>query len=121
MKILGRYKGRVYASFRIEYDALLGLEVSCLWTEPYSSEEGESRFFVNVQSGCYKFHIMTTNGEYLSKEQADEIVKQITMNDIVSLDDNNMAFTFAYDTTPEEYYVRNALDDDYTEIPLVVI
>ena len=42
------------------------------------------------------------------------------MNEIVKLDNEGMALFDAIDTTPDEYYVRNALDENYREIPLEV-
>ena len=64
------------------------------------------------------FHIMMNTGEYCSKAEADELVRKIELNAIVVLDEENMALYDAIDITPDEYYVRNVLDENYNEIPL---
>jgi len=121
MKVLGNYKERSYRSLRMNYCSRIVLEISSAWTEGYSDCEDETNFFVKIRSGCYMFHIMNKKKEYLSKEIADELVKNIATRDIVILDDYDMALFAAFDTTPDEYYVRNALDEEYNEIPLTVI
>ena len=64
------------------------------------------------------FHIMMNTGEYCSKAEADELVRKIALDPIVVLDEENMALYDAIDITPDEYYVRNVLDENYNEIPL---
>lgn len=121
MKVLGNYLDRDYRSLRVNYFSRIVLEISSAWTEGFSGREDETNFFVKVRSGCYIFHIMTKKKEYFSKEIADELVMNIATSDIVILDDYDMALFEAIDTTPDEYYVRNAVDEEYNEIPLIVM
>lgn len=121
MKILGKYKDKRYWSLYVNYDAQVALKITSAMTEGYSDREDETKFFVKIRSGCYIFHILTTEGKYYSKDQADELIRKIVMNDVVILDDIGMALYEAKNTTPDEYYVRNALDEDYNEIPLSII
>ena len=121
MKVLGNYQDRAYRSLRLDYCSRIVLEISSAWTEGYSGREDEMNFFVKIRSGCYTFHIKTKKNEYFSKKIADELVKNIATSDIVILDDCDMALFAATDTTPDEYYVRNAIDEEYNEIPLTVM
>jgi hypothetical protein len=120
MKILGFYMDKNWRSARMNYGARIALEITAAWTEGYSDKEDETKFFVIIRSGCYMFHIKSKEDEYLSKERADNLVESIVTKDIVNLDDEGMALYSAIDTTPDEYYVRNALDENYDEIPLEV-
>lgn len=120
MKIYGYYKDKNWRSVRVNFGARIALEVTAAWTEGYSDKEDETKFFVNVCSGCYMYHVMDNGGGYFSKERADRLIESIAVNEIVKLDNEGMALFDAIDTTPDEYYVRNALDENYREIPLEV-
>lgn len=120
MKIVGYYKDKSWRSVRVNFGTRIALEVTAAWTEGYSDKEDETKFFVNVCSGCYMYHVMDNEGGYFSKERADRLIESIAMNEIVKLDNEGMALFDAIDTTPDEYYVRNALDENYREIPLEV-
>lgn len=121
MKVLGNYQDRDYRSLRVDYCSRIVLEITSAWTEGYSDREDEMNFYVKIRSGCYMFHIMTKKNEYFSKEIADELVENIATSDIVILDECDMALFDAIDTTPDEYYVRNAFDEQYDGIPLTVM
>ena len=121
MKVLGIYQDREHRSLRMDYCSRIVLEISSAWTEGYSDREDETNFCVEIRSGCYMFHIKTKKNEYFSKEIADELVKNIATSDITILDDYDMALFDAIDTTPDEYCVRNAFDEEYNEIPLTVM
>lgn len=120
MRILGNYLDRGYRSLKVDYDSRIVLEISSAWTEGYSDRENETNYYVKIRSGCYLFNVMTDKNECFSKKIADELVRSIAANDIIILEDYNMALFDAVDTTPDEYYVRNALDEEYNEIPLSV-
>lgn len=120
MKVYGCYEGTRYRSFPIAKGSQIAIEVSIAWTEGYSRKESDTEFVVWVRSGCYMLQIMEKNGDYLSMDKAAKLVRKIATEDIVFLDYADVAFFDAIDTTPDEYYVRNALDEEYNEIPLNV-
>ena len=120
MKVLASYQDKGYRPLRVDYSSRIVLEISSAWTEGYSNREDEINFYVKIRSGCYIFHIKTKENEYFSKEIADELVNNIATNDIVILDDYDMALFAAIDVTPDEYCVRNAFDEECNEIPLKV-
>ena len=120
LKIIGKYCDNKYRSLRIQKGAMVALDLSSAWTEGYSDREDETRFFIVVRSGCYMFHILSNTGKYYSKSEADELIKKIMLSEFVILDEDNMALYEAMDTTPDEFWVRNALDEEYNEIPLIV-
>ena len=121
MRVLGNYQEKKYRSLRVNYGAQVAMDITAAWTEGYSDREDETLFFVIIRSGCYMFYIKLKTNEYMSKEKADEFVKYIATKELVILDDWGMALFDAIDTTPDEYYVRNALDEEYQETPLEMV
>ncbi len=102
MRIMGSYLDRDYRSLRMDYGTRVVIEVSSAWTEGYSGREDDVDFYISVRSGCYIFHIMSNKGEYISKKMADELIESIAISDVTILDNYNMAFFDAIDTTPDE-------------------
>ncbi len=120
MRVLGHYKDKRFRSLSMDYGATLVLNVSSAWTEAFSYKEDETKYYVKIRSGCYLFEILKEDNTYLSKAEADLLVKNIAYEEIVDLDELNLGLFSACDTTPYEVYVTNATDDDSNTIPLEV-
>ena len=102
MKILGYYLDKGYRSLQMNYRSRVALEISSAWTEGYSGKEDDTDFYVVIRSECYVFHIMKKENKYLDKNTADKLIQDIATNNLIDLDNYDLALYAAVDTTPDE-------------------
>lgn len=122
MKVLGKLKdGCSSGNFAIGGNVVLN--ATWVHVETYSGAPvGEDkRCFLKLGAGYIVARIMPNNGEYMSPEMANSLVKEIATKDLVDLDDYDMAFSDIGDIIPESICVTNEVDENYCAIPLEVV
>lgn len=124
MKLLGNYKEKDYATHNVPFGANVFLDVQSADVMTYTGNalDMDNRCSVRVYSGFFIYHIRKISGEYLSPEVANDFVKTLAMNDVVDLEQYDMAFFHAWDIRPDSFSIRNEIDEsDYSSIPIEVV
>ena len=122
MKVLGKFMGE-YNDKNFAAGGYMALEAEWIHVEAYSgvSLEKDTECFLQLGTAYLYTHIKKSNGDYLSPELANSLVKDIALKELVNLDDYDMGFFGIWDILPDSICIRNEIDDDYNTIPLEVV
>ena len=115
---MGEYNGKNFA-----VGGYMALEAEWIHIETCSgsSLEKDTECFLDLGAAYLCTHIKKSNGDYLSSELANSLVKDIALKEIVNLDDYDMGFFGIWDIRPDSICIKNEVDEDYNTIPLEVV
>ncbi|MBQ8276629.1 MAG: hypothetical protein IJZ02_08435 [Clostridia bacterium] len=122
MRVLGKFMGG-YNSKNFAVGSYVAFEAAWANVETYtgSSIEEDNRCFLKLGAAFLITEIKSIDGEYITPEVANTLVKDIAAKDVLDLDKYNMAFFGVWDIRPDSICIRNEVDEDYNTIPLEVI
>ena len=122
MRILGKYIDPKTEGILIAQGGYVATEVQSVYVETYNggSVDECDQCLVALHSGYFIYKIIDKDGNYLSPETANFVVRAIAASDVFDLDQHGLALCDALDIRPEMISVSNELDEDYNPLPVEV-
>ena len=116
-KFMGGYKSRYFAE-----GAYAAFDAEWVHVETYTGVpvSDDDRCFLKLGVSYLITEIKKADGDYLSPDAANGLVRDIAQKSSLDLDDYGMGFFGIWDIRPDSIAIRNEVDEDLNPIPLEV-
>jgi hypothetical protein len=121
MKVLGKFMGG-FNDCLLAVGGYVVFDAQWVNVETYTggSVEECKECFLKLGTSFLITCIKKSNGDYLTPEVANSLIKRIALEETIDLDKYDMGFFNIYDTRPDTISICNEVDEDYNIIPLQV-